>query len=93
MDQPSTSTTNASEYQNENNDVEYQEIDDEEEFDDHHSSNYHSIHRLSELSNRQGWDNLKKSFEARTGGTVRRNLGRNSQKGKTSHLNSISVII
>ncbi|KAH1026264.1 transmembrane channel-like protein 7 isoform X2 [Dendroctonus ponderosae] len=76
MDQPSTSATNASEYQN---DVEYQESDDEEEFDAHHPSNYHSIHRLSDLNNRQGGNNLQKSFEARTGGTVRRNLGRNSQ--------------
>lgn len=39
------------------------------------SGGYHSIHRLEQLSNQRGGSNLRKAFEARTGGTVRRNVG------------------
>ncbi|CAG9767322.1 unnamed protein product [Ceutorhynchus assimilis] len=52
---------------------------DQESLDNDYPSGYHhSIHRLSQLSNR---GNLKKAFDARTGGTTRRNLGKNNQKG------------
>lgn len=39
------------------------------------SGGYHSIHRLEQLSNQKGGSNLRRAFEARTGGTVRRNVG------------------
>ncbi|XP_066251004.1 transmembrane channel-like protein 7 isoform X2 [Euwallacea similis] len=38
-------------------------------------SGNHSIHRLSKLNNRQSGSNMKKAFEARTGGEIQRNVG------------------
>lgn len=43
------------------------------------SGGYHSIHRLEQLSNQRGGSNLRRAFEARTGGTVRRNVGKGDE--------------
>ncbi|XP_050297995.1 transmembrane channel-like protein 3 isoform X2 [Anthonomus grandis grandis] len=51
---------------------------------------YSSIHRLGNLNLKDGGSKLKRAFEARTGGTVRRNLGNNQQKEKLEeHANII----
>ncbi|XP_076275093.1 transmembrane channel-like protein 7 isoform X1 [Rhynchophorus ferrugineus] len=53
---------------------------------------YHSIHRLDTLGNQQGGSNLKRAFEARMGGTMRRTLGR-SDKHKLSLEKHANLIV
>ncbi|KAL1497386.1 hypothetical protein ABEB36_008365 [Hypothenemus hampei] len=67
MSQPSSST----EFQIAKTPIEYEEILDK-------PLSEYSIHRLSQLSNKQGGSNLKRQFEARVGGTIRSNLGTNN---------------
>lgn len=91
-DNSSDSTSNASislenvystpTYQNIDGNEENGYMEDQESLENDYPAGYHSIHRLSRLSNRQGGSNLKRAFDARTGGTTRRNLGKGNQKGK-----------